>query len=57
MSGLQRRGFHEALPTPTGFEDLPESWQAAILKAERDRPKLRLVSHDDWADPADSHET
>jgi hypothetical protein len=26
------------------FEDLPGKWQAAILKAERNRPKLRLVS-------------
>ena len=26
------------------FEELPGKWQAAILEAERNRPKLRLVS-------------
>jgi hypothetical protein len=26
------------------FEDLPGTWQAAIVMAERNRPKLRLVS-------------
>jgi hypothetical protein len=26
------------------FEDLPGMWQAAILKAEQNRPKLRVVS-------------
>jgi hypothetical protein len=25
------------------FEDLPGEWQAAILKAEQSRPKLRVV--------------
>jgi len=28
------------------FEDLPGDWQAAILKAEQNRPKLRVVSGD-----------
>jgi hypothetical protein len=26
------------------FEDLPGKWQAAILKAEQNRPNLRLLS-------------
>jgi hypothetical protein len=26
------------------FEDLPGTWQAAILEAERNRPKLRVVA-------------
>jgi hypothetical protein len=26
------------------FQDLPGKWQAAILNAEDNRPKLRLVS-------------
>jgi hypothetical protein len=26
------------------FEDLPGKWQAPILKTERNRPELRLVS-------------
>jgi len=25
------------------FEDLPGKWQAAILQAEQNRPKLRVV--------------
>jgi hypothetical protein len=28
------------------FEDLPGKWQAAILKAEDNRPNLRLVGGD-----------
>jgi hypothetical protein len=28
------------------FEDLPGKWQAAILKAEQNRPGLRVVSSD-----------
>jgi hypothetical protein len=28
------------------FDDLPGKWQAAILKAEQSRPKLRVVSGD-----------
>jgi hypothetical protein len=42
--------------TPSYFEDMPGKWQAAILKAERDRPKLRLVSHD-GRDAAGGRET
>jgi hypothetical protein len=44
MSTSQRREFHEALLDADSFEDLPGKWQAAILEAERNRPKLRLVS-------------
>jgi hypothetical protein len=43
MGELQRREFHEALLEAAAFEDLPGKWQAAILKAEANRPKLRLV--------------
>jgi hypothetical protein len=44
MSDAQRREFHEALLDADAFEDLPGKWQAAIITAERNRPKLRLVS-------------
>lgn len=40
----QRREFHEALLDADTFDDLPGKWQAAILDAEQNRPKLRLVS-------------
>ena len=43
MDEDQRREFHEALLDAGSFEDLPGKWQAAILKAEQDRPKLRIV--------------
>jgi hypothetical protein len=45
-SDLQRREFHEALLAAGTFEDLPGKWQAAILKAEASRPKLRIVGSD-----------
>ena len=44
MSDQQRREFHEALLDADGFEDLPGKWQATILKAELNRPKLRVVT-------------
>jgi hypothetical protein len=44
MSDLQRREFHEALLGADRFEDLPGKWQAAILEAEENRPKLRVVT-------------
>ena len=44
LSDGQRREFHEALLEADIFEDLPGKWQAAILKAEENRAKLRLVS-------------
>jgi hypothetical protein len=43
MGEGQRRELHEALLEPDAFEDLPGKWQAAILKAEENRPKLRVV--------------
>jgi hypothetical protein len=46
MGELQRREFHEALLDADDFEDLPGKWQAAILRAEVNRPKLRVVSGD-----------
>jgi hypothetical protein len=44
MSDDQRRDFHESLLDADTLEDLPGKWQAAILNAEQNRPKLRLVS-------------
>jgi hypothetical protein len=38
-----RREFHEALLEARTFEDLSGKWQAAILKAEQNRPKLRVI--------------
>jgi hypothetical protein len=46
ISDAQRREFHEALLDDDAFEDLPGKWQAAILTAEQNRPKLRLVRAD-----------
>jgi hypothetical protein len=46
MSDLQRREFHEALLDADAFEHLPGKWQAAILKAEENRPNLRIVGSD-----------
>ena len=43
---LQRREFHEALLEAATFEDLSGKWQAAILEAEQNRPKLRVVGRD-----------
>jgi hypothetical protein len=43
LGELQRREFHEALLEAGSFEDLPGRWQATILKAEQNRPKLRVV--------------
>jgi hypothetical protein len=42
MGDLQRRELHEALLEAGSFEDLPGKWQAAILKAEQNRQKLRV---------------
>ena len=44
MGEAQRREFHEALLEADTFEDLPGKWQAAILEAEQNRPKLWVVS-------------
>jgi len=46
MDDRQRREFDEALLEAGSFEDLPGKWQAAILKAEQNRPKLRVVTGD-----------
>ena len=46
MGDQQRRAFHEALLKANSFEDLPEKWQAAILKVEEGRLKLRVVNDD-----------
>jgi hypothetical protein len=43
MSHPQRREFHEALLDADAFEGLPGKWQAAILKAEQNRPNLRIL--------------
>jgi hypothetical protein len=39
----QRREFHEALLDADSFEDLPGKWQAAVVAADQNRPKLRAV--------------
>jgi len=44
MSDDQRRDLQESLLDSESYEDLTGKWQAAILKAEQNRPKLRLVS-------------
>jgi len=46
LDDLQRREFHEALLEAATFEDLPGKWQAAIVEAEQNRPKLRVVTSD-----------
>jgi len=46
MDDRQRREFHEALLEADSFEDLLGKWQAAILKAEQNRPQLRVVTGD-----------
>jgi hypothetical protein len=46
MGDLQRREFHDALLEAATFEDLAGKWQAAILAAEQNRPKLRVVTGD-----------
>jgi hypothetical protein len=46
LRDLQRREFHEALLEAASFEDLPGKWQAAILEAEQNRPRLRIFSTD-----------
>jgi hypothetical protein len=43
MSAEQRRELHEALLEADAFEDLPGKWQAAVLEAEQNRPKLRVA--------------
>jgi hypothetical protein len=45
MGDLQRREFQEAMLDAHSFEDLPGKWQAAIVSAEQNQPKLRVVRH------------
>ena len=40
------REFPRRCSRPYGFKDLPRKWQAAVLKAEENGPKLRLVGED-----------
>jgi hypothetical protein len=44
MADPKRRELHEELLDADSFEDLPGKWQAAIVAAEQNRPKLRLIS-------------
>jgi hypothetical protein len=46
MSEDHRRDFQDALLEADALEDLPGNWQEAILTAEQNRPKLRLVRPD-----------
>lgn len=46
MGDRQRREFQEALLDADDFEEWAGKWQAAILKAELNRPKLRRISSD-----------
>jgi hypothetical protein len=46
MGERQRREFQEALLEAAALEDLLGKWQAAILKAEQNRPDLRVISSD-----------
>jgi hypothetical protein len=46
MGDRQRREFQEALLDADDFEELAGKWQAAILTAELNRPKLRRISSD-----------
>jgi hypothetical protein len=46
LDELQRREFHGALLEADTFEALHGKWQAAILAAEQNRPKLRIISSD-----------
>jgi len=43
LGDLHRRESTQALLEAASFEDLPRRWQAAILEAEQNRPKLRVV--------------
>jgi hypothetical protein len=47
MGDAQRREFHDALLEADALEDLPGKWRAAIMEAEGNRPKLRVVGATD----------
>jgi hypothetical protein len=57
LGDLQRREFHEALLEAASFEDLSCKWQAAILKAEQNRPKLRVATSNYCCKPCHSRAT
>jgi hypothetical protein len=40
LDAAQRQEFHEALLDAGSFENLAGKWEAAILKAERNRPSF-----------------
>jgi hypothetical protein len=46
MSDRHRREFQEARLDADSFDYLPGKWQAAILEAEQNHPKLRVVGGD-----------
>jgi hypothetical protein len=46
LDAAQRREFHEALLDAGSFEDLPGKWQAAVVAAAQNRPRLRVVTRD-----------
>jgi hypothetical protein len=50
MDEAQRREFHEPLLDADSFEDLPGRWQAAIVRAEQNRPDLRVIGTDSRPD-------
>ena len=52
MGDCQRREFHEALLDADTFEDQSGKWQAAILKAQQNRPNLRTVGGDGRRGPS-----
>jgi hypothetical protein len=43
---MRRQRRYSRRSRRTGFEDLPGKWQAAILEAEQNRPRLRVVTGD-----------
>jgi hypothetical protein len=46
MDELTSTESSTSLAEAESFEDLPGKWQSAILEAEQNRPKLRVVSGD-----------
>jgi hypothetical protein len=46
LSDGQRQEYQEALLEAATFEGLPGKGPAAVLKAEQNRPKLRVVTSD-----------
>jgi hypothetical protein len=46
VSHQQRLRGARPAPDAGTFEDLARKWQAAIVEAEQNRPKLRVVGND-----------